>query len=195
MTEFRKAKGEAVEPFATKWDNCTLKRTDKPYRQQKGSGRSEVLAMAEDGMTLGALAKKAALAGFDSNFVMSAVKKQHDTKDAGWQIIPPSGQTLEQIVNQRQERQLSPEKQAEKEAKAKEREEQKAKKQAEKDAKKKAADDEKAKKDAEKKAAKEKAAADAEAKKLAAAATSGAKDKESAKAEKPPATKSAGKKK
>lgn len=172
MTEFRKAIGEPVAATPTKWDGCTLKRTDKPYRQQKGSGRSEVLAMAEDGMTLGDLAKKAALAGFDSNFVMSAVKKQHDTKDAGWQIVPPSGKTLQSIVAERQERKLNPEQQAKKDEKAKAKESAKAEKEAAKQAKKAEQDEAKAKKDAEKKAAKEKAASDAKAKEEKAATES-----------------------
>jgi hypothetical protein len=171
MTEFRKAKEAAVEHYATKYDDCVLRSTGKPYRFQKGSGRSEVITrFASDGITLGEITRQAATQGFDPDFTVSSLFKHHDTTDGAWIIEPPAGTTLEAIKKLRKERRVSPELKAKREALAAE----KAAKQAEREAAKAAAAAEKEAQAAARAKAKEDAeaakAAKAQAKKEAAAA-------------------------
>ncbi len=122
-------KNEAAVPaYPTKYDDCTLKATGKPYRFQKGSGRSEILNnWGREGMTMKELIALAAEAGFDPVFTVGAVFRQHDTPEGAWRIEPPEGKTLDDIKGMRAERTLSPEQQAKREARAQEAE---AKKQA-----------------------------------------------------------------
>lgn len=163
MTEFRKPGTGPVPHFETKFDNCTIKATGKPYRHQKGSGRSAILALATDGMKLGELTKAAAAIGYDPNFTVQSCLKQHNTKDGGWTVVAPEGTTLKEILAKREPRKVDPAKQAERDAKKKAAEEAKAKRLAEREEKQKAKDEEKAKKKAEREAAK-KAAEEAAAK-------------------------------
>lgn len=180
MTEFYKAKEQPVEWYATKYDACILRATGKAYRFQKGSGRSEVLTrFAADGKTLGDIAKEAAAAGFDPSFTISSIFKHHDTPDGAYVVEAPEGTTLEAIKKQRQERRVSPEIAAKREAAAQER----ANKIAEREAKKAEREAAAAAKIAEREAAKAKAEEERQAK-LAA--------KEAAKAEREAAKAAAG---
>lgn len=173
MTTFYRAKEGAVEHYATKYDACFMTATGKEYRQQKGSGRSEVITrFVAEGKTIAAITAEAAQAGFDPNFVVSALFKHHDTPGGAWKITAPEGTTIEEIKKQRKERKVNPETlakreaaKAAKEAKLKEREEAKAKAAAEKEAKAKEREDAKAQREAEKAAKAQERAAAAEAKK------------------------------
>lgn len=153
---YRMSAGEPVEWKPGKFDNCLIKATGLEYRQQKGSGRSAVLALAKDGMTLGDLGKEACKLGFSNDFATDCAFKQHNTKGGAWRVDPPEGMTMDQVKAQKVERVLTEEQKAAKAAKEKAAAEAKA-------ARELAA--------AEKKAAKEQAAADAAAAKAAAGAT------------------------
>ncbi len=107
---FYQKKDASVPAYATKYDDCTLKATGKPYRFQKGSGRSEILNnWAQDGLKMSELIKVAAEHGYDPVFTIGAVFRQHDTRDGAWVIEPPPGTTLEEIKGARAERQMSEE--------------------------------------------------------------------------------------
>jgi hypothetical protein len=110
FVNFYQSKGAAVPATPTKYDDCVLRATGKPYRFQKGSGRSEILNnWAQDGRTIRELVAIAAEHGYDPVFTVGAVFRQHDTKDGAWIIEPPEGTTLEQIKGNRQERTMTPE--------------------------------------------------------------------------------------
>lgn len=170
MPPYRKP-GE-VNWTPTKYDDCTVKMTGHPYRHQEGSGRAAALALVTDGVRVGDLTKLAAEHGFDSGFVVGSLLKQMGAKDHAFDIVAPEGTTLDAIKATRQERTLSPEQAAARQAKleaaeAKKAEraklaEQKAQERAE--AKQKADEERRAKKEAAAKAAAEaKAAAAAKA--------------------------------
>lgn len=113
MTDFFKPDEASKEWYATKYDDCILHATGVPYKFKAGSGRSEVLnRFGEDGRTIGEISRMAAEAGFDPNFTISAILKQHDTEGGAWKVLAPEGKTLEMIKNERQERRISPEHEA-----------------------------------------------------------------------------------
>ena len=119
---FYQKRGEPVPVYPTKYDECTLKATGRPYRFQKGSGRAEILNnWGKDGLKMSELIKTAAEAGYDPVFTIGAVFRQHDTRDGAWVIEPPEGKTLEDIKGARAERTLTPEQAAKREAREKER--------------------------------------------------------------------------
>lgn len=110
MTELYRPKSTPVEHLPTKYDDCVLRSTGKEYRNQTGSGRSEMLAkFAKDGKRVGDIAKEAAAAGFETNFVVSSILKHEMSPKAAWVLEAPEGTTLEAIKKQRQERRVSPE--------------------------------------------------------------------------------------
>lgn len=116
--QFRKAAEGAVAWYATKYDECTLVATGKPYRFQEGSGRAAILNnWGQDGRKLGEVTRLAAEHGYDPNFTIGAIFRQHETVDGAWRIAPPEGKTLEEIKGQRKSRELTPEQRAAKEAK------------------------------------------------------------------------------
>jgi hypothetical protein len=137
MTAYRKAADAAVTHYPTKYDLCTIHGTGKPYKFQAGSGRARILnEFGAEGRTIGEITKLAAEVGFDPNFTVSAILKQHDTKDGGWTVKAPEGKTLETIKAERQERRVDPEtaaKKAEKEAAKKARADAREAKKADKD--------------------------------------------------------------
>lgn len=153
MTQYRKAAENEIEHYKTKWDECTIVTTGQPYRQQKGSGRAECIALIKDGMKVGAWTKLCAKKGFDPNFAISSLNKHRQGSTAAWTLKAPEGKTLEQIKSQREERKLSPEQIAKREAKKAERE----KRQQERAAAKEAREQAKAAKKAEQEANKNKA--------------------------------------
>jgi type IV secretory pathway VirB10-like protein len=126
MPAYRRPR-EGVAHYPTKYDDCVIRCTGKPYRHQKGSGRAEALSQIVDGMTIGKLTEITSPMGFDPNFVVGSLLKQTGAKDAAYLVEPPEGQTMEQIKARREPRKLTPEQQAAKEAKAQEREAAKAK--------------------------------------------------------------------
>lgn len=186
MPPYRKP-GE-VNWTPTKYDECIVKLSGHPYRHQAGSGRAAALQMAVDGEKVGELTKRCAAAGFDSNFVVGSLLKQMGAKDHAFDIVAPEGTTLEAIKALRQERQVSPEVAAKREAKKQEAEAKRAAKVAAMEAK--AAEQAAAreKRDAERRAAKEAKAAEQAAAKAAAAAkaTEGNADASATPAAEPP---------
>jgi hypothetical protein len=169
MPAYRKP-NEAVVHYPTKFDECIIRCTGKPYRHQVGSGRAAALAHIVDGMLIGQLTAITSPLGFDSDFVVGSLLKQTGAKDCAYLVEPPEGTTLEAIKSLRNPRKLTPE-QAEKR-------EQKVAEQAAKVAEKLAAKEARA---AEKAAEKQKAAqraaekaAEATAAAAAAAAANGA---------------------
>lgn len=161
---YRIAVAEPVEHKPTKFDDCVLAATGHPYKSQKGSGRSAVIALAKDGMTLGELAQEACKIGFSADFAVDCAWKQHTTKDGAWKVNPPPGVTMAEVKARKSLRPMTPEQQAAAEAREKEKADKKAAREAAKAEK--AAAAEKAKAD--------KKAADAAAKATAAANANGA---------------------
>ena len=153
MTEYRKVEGN-IEHRPTKYDGFKLIKTEKPYRHQKGSGRSACFDLAKDGMLIGAWTKKCSDIGYDSKFVVGSLIKLSDAEYAGWKISEKNdkGLTIDQI---KKVRDVDPVKAAEREEKVKAVTEAKAVKKAERDAKKAATEAKKAepKKEKKKKAA------------------------------------------
>lgn len=119
IMRYRLPTGEPVEWKPGKFDVCILKATGADYRQQKGSGRSTVLALAKDGMTLGDLGKEAAKLGFTNDFATDCAFKQHNTKGGAWRVEPPEGMTMDQVKAAKVERVLTEEQKAAKDAKEK----------------------------------------------------------------------------
>jgi len=120
---YRMANDESIEAKPTKFDDCTLAATGKPYKFQKGSGRSMVIALAVDGMPLGTLAAMAGKLGFTSDFAVDCAWKQHTTADGAWKVEPPSGMTMAEVKARKNVYILTPEQ----EQAAKDREDDKAK--------------------------------------------------------------------
>jgi len=172
MPPYRRPREVNHQP--TKYDDCIIRATGKPYRHQAGSGRAAALAHIVDGMTIGQLTEITSGHGFDANFVVSSLLKQTGAKDCAYLVEPPAGKTMAELKGTRQARAKSPE------ALAKEAEKLEAaeRKKAERAAAAEARAEAKAKADEERRAAKaaraEAAAAEA-ASKLAAAKEAAAK--------------------
>jgi hypothetical protein len=116
---YRIAVAEPVEFKPTKFDDCILAATGHPYKSQKGSGRSAVIALAVDGMTLGQLAQEACKIGFTADFAVDCAWKQHTTKDGAWKVKPPEGITMAEVKARKSLRPMTPEQQAAAEAREK----------------------------------------------------------------------------
>jgi hypothetical protein len=171
MPPYRKP-GE-VNWTPTKYDECFVKLTGHPYRHQEGSGRAAALALVTDGVKVGDLTKLAAQHGFDSGFVVGSLLKQMGAKDHAFDIVAPEGTTLDAIKATRQERALSPEQEAARQAKLEAAEAKKRERAAAAEAKAAERAEAKAKADEERRARKE-AAAEAAAKAKAEAAAKAA---------------------
>lgn len=137
MPEYRNAK-EAVDHIETKWDGFTIHKTEHPYRCQKGSGREQCFALAEDGMRVGDWTRKCAGAGYDSKFATGSLLKLQGAKEPGWVISEKDdqGRTVDEVKKIRDEDPAKiAEREAKKAAKAEERERKKAEREAAKAAK------------------------------------------------------------
>ena len=106
---YRMATNEPVEAKATKFDDCILSSTGKPYKFQKGSGRSAVIALAVDGMILGDLALAAGKIGYSSDFAVDCAWKQHTTVDGAWRVLAPDGVTMAEVKARKNIYTLTPE--------------------------------------------------------------------------------------
>ena len=115
MNFYKKQEGP-VAAYPTKYDNCVLRATGRPYRFQEGSGRAAILnRWGSDGARLGDITAAAAREGYDPNFTIGAIFRQHETKDGAWTIEAPEGQTLDELKGLRAGRQPSPEQVAKRE--------------------------------------------------------------------------------
>lgn len=141
---FKSPNEHPVEWYPTKYDSFKIVTTGLPYKSQSGSGRSKVLSLIDHDMTIGDLTKKAAEIGFTPSYAVSAFDKHHNTKDGAFRFSETNDQglTLEQVKAQRNERPLTEEQKAKREAmaaakadRARVREEKKAEKEAIKAAK------------------------------------------------------------
>lgn len=133
MSRYHVATGEPVDPKPTKYDDCTVHATGRPYRMQEGSGRSTVISrFFQNGMRLGDIALTAALEGWESEFVVDCAFKQHTSKQNAWEVHPPEGTSLEAIKGARKDRELTPEAAAKREQAAAEKAEKAAARAAEK---------------------------------------------------------------
>lgn len=106
----------------TKYDECTIAPSGKPYRHQKGSGRADCLQHITDGMKVKDLTMICAQNGYDAEFVVGSILKQMGVDDHAFDLVPPEGVTLEQLRAQRkrtvtpEQEQAAAEKRAAKEA-------------------------------------------------------------------------------
>ncbi len=156
---YRIATAEPVEFKPTKFDDCILVATGNPYKSQKGSGRSAVIALATDGITLGQLGQEACKIGFTSDFAVDCAWKQHTTKDGAWKITPPPGLTMADVKARKAIREMTPEQIAAAEAREQAKAEAKSAREAARAEKKALAEQERAAKKAADEAAKAAAAA------------------------------------
>lgn len=85
--------GKAVEWYETKYDNFKLVKSGD-YRMQKGSGRSEALALAKDGMIVATWTRKCADIGLTPTFAVNSIQKLMNTKAPGWTFSPKNSDGL-----------------------------------------------------------------------------------------------------
>lgn len=124
MPEYRKGEASPVPHKSTKYDGFKLVKTETPYRQQKGSGRSACFAIARDGMTIGTWCKNLAEKGagdgkyYSASFAIGSLIKLAGTDNPGWIFSDKDdkGQTLLDI---KKKRDVDPAKAAARSAKAK----------------------------------------------------------------------------
>lgn len=85
MTDVKRYRrtGKQIEWAAGKYDTFKLVKKGE-YRLQKGSGRSEALALAKDGMLVGTWTKKCAEIGLEPTFCTNSIQKLMTTKAPAW---------------------------------------------------------------------------------------------------------------
>jgi hypothetical protein len=83
-----------VEWKPTKYDSFKLVKFGE-YRQQKGSARAEVFALAKDGMIVSTWTKKCADVGFDAVFAVNCIQKLMGAKEPGWGFSPTNSEGLD----------------------------------------------------------------------------------------------------
>lgn len=103
MPRYRKTAGP-VDWEPTKWDGFTLIKTEHPYHNQRGSGRSECFSVAEDGMLVSAWTEKCAAMGYRPNFAVGGVLKLMGAKKPGWTLSKTDayGRSAEEVKNDRE---------------------------------------------------------------------------------------------
>lgn len=135
MTRFFQPSDSPVELTnrTSKWDRCTIVSTGKEYRPQGASGRTAVLRLVTEGMTVEDLVKKAATYGFSADFTRGAIIKHHDSGTGAWKLEGYDGLTIEKLKKIRT--MADPEKEAARQAKKQAAAEERARKKAEREEK------------------------------------------------------------
>lgn len=75
MPPYRKPNPKVTDADWTKFKTFKLVETGFHHRGQKASGRTAILNLAKDGMTIDAWAKACAKEGYDTAFVVSSLDK------------------------------------------------------------------------------------------------------------------------
>lgn len=175
MVAFRKPTdgGATKQLKSSKWDPYIVVSSGKEYRPQAQSGRTAVVALASEGMTIRQVTEAAMAEGYEGDFARGAILKHCESRTGKFIMQAPEG--LPSVEEMKRTRWHSdPDKQADRERKAAEKAAAKEAREAERAAKKEAKEQERlAKLEAKRQAVAEKKAtkkAERDAAKAAAAA-------------------------
>lgn len=94
--------GKPIDWYETKYDGFKLVKAGE-YRMQKGSGRSEALALAKDGMIVATWTRKCAEIGIEPIFAVNSIQKLMTTKTPGWVFSKTNadGLTIDEVKGSR----------------------------------------------------------------------------------------------